>query len=124
MLPMAVAANGLIPLVGYNCQGYDKSFPVNSGLITLEEEGTYLASYDVRVPEGSAVESTITLNVNDASQASAITEVGGEGPIGFSAQAIFEVGDRATVALRSSEAISITEPSVQPRVTLSLMKIE
>ena len=123
MLPMAVAPNGLIPLVSNNCMSIGGDFAVNSGLITVEEAGTYLATYTVRVPEGQTVASNITLNVNDASQSSAITEVGGEGPVSFTAQAICDVCERSTIALRSSEAINITDPSVQPLVTLSLVKI-
>lgn len=122
MLPMAVAPNGIIPLVN-NCCVRGEGFPVNCGLVSIEEAGTYLATYTVRVPEGQAVASTFTLNVNDASQSSAISEVGGEGPVGFTAQAIFDVNDRATLALRSSEAINLTETSAQPLVTLSLVKI-
>ena len=122
MLPIAVAPNGVIPLVNNSCVSH-KGFPVNSGLVTIEEAGTYLATYTVRVPEGQAVASTFTLNVNDASQSSAISEVGGEGPVGFTAQAIFDVSDHATLALRSSEAINLTETSAQPLVTLSLVKI-
>ena len=123
MLPMAVAPNGIIPLVNGNglCQCGD--FAVNSGLITVEEAGTYLATYTVRVPEGQTLTSNITLNVNDASQSSAITEVGGAGPVSFTAQAICDVCERSTIALRSSEAITMTDPSVQPLVTLSLVKI-
>jgi len=75
------------------------------------------------VPEGQTLASNITLNVNDASQTSAITAVGGEGPASFTAQAICDVCERSTIALRSSEAINITDPSVQPLVTLSLVKI-
>ena len=123
MLPMAVAPNGIIPLVSNNCLGIAGDFAVNSGLITVEEEGTYLATYTVRMPEGKAMASTFTLNVNDASQSSAIAEVGGEGPASFTAQAIFDVCDRATVTLRSSEAINVTTASAQPLVTLSLVKI-
>ncbi len=123
MMPMAVAPNGIIPLVSGNglCQCGD--FAVNSGLITVEEAGTYLATYTVRVPEGQTLASNITLNVNDASQTSAITEVGGTGPVSFTAQAICDVCERSTIALRSSDAINITDPSVQPLVTLSLVKI-
>lgn len=124
MLPMAVAANGIIPLVGNcGCPGGD-GFNVNSGLVTVKEEGIYLATYTVRLPEGAEVNSTITLNVNDASQSSAITQVGGAGPGSFTAQAIFDVCGDATVTLRSSEAINITEPSAQPLFTLSLVKLE
>ena len=72
MLPMAVAANGITPLVNNNCFGAGEGFPVNSGLVTIEQPGTYLATYTVRVPEGQTVDSTLTLNVNDASQSSAI----------------------------------------------------
>ena len=79
MLPMAVTANGIIPLTNNNCV-IDNGFPVNSGLISIEESGTYLATYTVRVPEGAALDSTITLNVNDASQSSAIAQVGGTRP--------------------------------------------
>lgn len=123
MLPMAVAPNGIIPLVSGNCFCPGGDFAVNSGLITVEEAGTYLATYTVRVPEGQTLTSNITLNVNDASQSTAITEVGGEGPASFTAQAICEMCGRSTVSLRSSEAINLTDPSVQPLVTLSLMRI-
>ena len=124
MLPIAVAANGIVPLVNCGCAGGPGGFPVNCGLITLEEEGTYLATYTVRVPEGAAVASTFTLNVNDASQSSAVAEVGGQGPVGYTAQAIFDACERTTVALRSSEAINLTDTSVQPLVTLSLVRLD
>lgn len=122
MLPMAVTANGIIPLVNNSCVNAG-DFPVNSGLITVEETGTYLATYTVRVPEGAELASTITLNVNDASQSTAIAEVGGAAPATTTAQAIFDVNDRATVTLRSSEAINITDTSAQPLFTLSLVKL-
>lgn len=123
MLPMAVAPNGIIPLVNSNCFCPCGDFAVNSGLITVEEAGTYLATYTVRVPEGQTLTSNITLNVNDASQSTAITAVGGKGPVSFTAQAICDMCERSTVALRSSEAINLTDPSVQPLVTLSLVRI-
>ena len=123
MLPMAVAPNGIIPLVNSNCFCPCGDFAVNCGLITVEEAGTYLATYTVRVPEGQTLTSNITLNVNDACQSTAITEVGGQGPVSFTAQAICDMCERATVSLRSSEAINLTNPSVQPLVTLSLVRI-
>ena len=36
MLPMAVAPNGIIPLVNTNCMNIAGDFAVNSGLITVE----------------------------------------------------------------------------------------
>ena len=123
MLPMAVAPNGIIPLVNSNCFCQGGDFAVNCGMITVEKAGTYLATYTVRVPEGQTLASNITLNVNDACQSTAITEVGGEGPVSFTAQAICDMCERSTVALRSSEAINLTDPSVQPLVTLSLVQI-
>ena len=123
MLPMAVAPNGVIPLVNNCWLGNSGGFNVNCGLVTIEEAGTYLATYTVRVPEGQTLTSNITLNVNNASQSTAITEVGGEGPVSFTAQAICEMCERSTVSLRSSEAINLTDPSVQPLVTLSLVRI-
>ena len=122
-LPMAVNANGIIPLNNNSCVN-SSGFPVNSGLITVEESGTYLATYTVRVPEGAELASTITLNVNDACQSSAIAEVGGAAPATTTAQAIFEVNDRATVTLRSSESINITDTCAQPLFTLSLVKLD
>ena len=124
MLPMAVAANGIVPLATNNCLGAVSEFPVNSGLITVEEEGTYLATYTVRVPEGQALESTFTLNVNDASQSSAVVQAGGEGPTGFTGQAIFDVRDRSTVTLRSSDAINLSQTATQPLVTLTLVRLD
>ena len=98
MLPMAVAPNGIIPLVNNNCFCPCGDFAVNSGLITVEEAGTYLATYTVRVPEGQTMASNITLNVNNASQSTAITEVGGEGPASFTAQAICEMCEHDAIA--------------------------
>ena len=123
MLPIAVATNGIIPLVNNGCLTSPGAFPVNCGLITVEEKGTYLATYTVRVPEGSTVESTFSLNVNDACQSSSIVQTGGAGPACYTGQALFDVGDQATVTLRSSDAINITETSPQPLVTLSMVKI-
>ena len=117
---MAVTANGIIPLANNNCLA-DNGFPVNSGLITIEESGTYLATYTMRVPEGAALDSTITLNVNEASQSSAIAKAAGTAT---TAQAIFDVNERATVTLRSSDAINITDTSVQPLFTLTLVKLD
>ena len=124
MAPMAVAANGIIPLVNSNCMCIGEGIAVNSGMITVAEEGTYLATYSVRVPEGAELASTITLNVNDASQSTAVAEVGGAAPFSSTAQAIFEVGDHATVTLRSSEPINVTESSQQPLFTLSMIKLD
>ncbi len=123
MAPMAMAANGIIPLVNSNfCS--DSALKVNSGMVSIDESGTYLATYTVRVPEGAEIDSTITLNVNDASQSSAITQVGGAAPACFTGQAIFDVCDRATVTLRSTDAINLTDPSVQPVFALSLMRLD
>ena len=124
-LPMAVAANGIIPLVAYSpCRRSD--FDVNSGLVTVEERGTYLATLNVRVPEGAALDTTITLNVDDASQTTAITEISspGTGTSAYAAQAIFEADEDTTVALRTSDAISATDPSAQPMFTLSLVRLD
>lgn len=123
-LPMSIAANGIVPLVAYNpCR--DSSFEVNSGLVTLEEPGTYLATYNVRIPEGAALDTTITLNVNDASQTTAIAEVAAAGTTAasYSAQAIFEADEGTTVALRSSDAITVSDPSAQPMFTMSLVQL-
>lgn len=123
MVPIAVAANGVIPMVCMNGVG-GSGFPVNSGVISIAEGGTYLATYTVRVPEEAELKSTITLNVNGAPQSTAIAEVGGTAPLSSTAQAIFEVNDNATVTLRSTEAINITDTSMQPLFTLSLVRLD
>ncbi len=124
MLPMAVIANGIIPLGVTGCLNGKEDFAINSGLITVKREGTYLATYTVRAPEGAALDTTVTLNVNDASQSAAISDVGGTAPFSYTAQAVFEADAGDTVTLRSSEAISITESAAQPLFTLSLMKLD
>lgn len=124
MMPLAVAANGIVPLANTGCICNDDAFKVNFGMITLKEEGTYLATYTVRVPEGEELESTFTLDVNNASQASAVTMVGGSGPSSYTAQAIFDAGDQTTLALKTSEAINVTRSAMQPLVTLSLVRLE
>lgn len=123
-LPIAIAANGVIPLVVNNpCR--DSCYDVNSGLITIDEGGTYLATYNVRLPEGATVDTTVTLNVDDASQSSAVTQImsEGTGTQGYSAQAIFDADAGATVALKSSQAINLTDTSAQPLFSLSLVKL-
>ena len=124
MLPMAVTANGIIPLGTTGCLNGKEDFALNSGLITLKRAGTYMATYTVRVPEGAALDTTATLNVNDASQSSAITRVGGTSPSAATAQAVFQADAGDTVTLRTSEAINITAANAQPLFTLSLMKLD
>ena len=120
-LPIAVAANGFVPLAGgVNCQ-CDGSLDVNCGIICIHQPGTYLASYDVRLPAGTALDTTVTLNVNEASQSSAVTMITPDGGSSYSAQAIFTVCDDATVTLRSTAPITLTDPSLQPLFTLSLV---
>ena len=120
-LPMAVAANGVIPLISGPC---DSGIAVNSGVITLYQPGTYLATVTARMGADTAVDSTVTLNVNEASQSSAVIELGGAGPMNSSAQAVFEVVDHALVTLRSADPINVSTSAPQPLFTLSLVRLE
>ena len=125
-LPMAVSANGIVPLT-VNNPSRRSCFEVNSGLITLEDGGTYLAVYTVLVPAAAALDTTVTLNVDGASQSTAavpIVTAAGDATASFTGQAIFEASDGATVSLRSSEAINVTDPAAQPMFVLSLVKID
>lgn len=122
-LPITVSPNGVIPLVGNVCDcGGD--IAVNSGVITLYRPGTYLATVTARVGADTTVDSTITLNVNEASQSSAVLELAGAGPSSATSQAVFEVCDHALVTLRSVDAISVTTPATQPLFTLSLVRLD
>ena len=121
-LPMAVGPNGIIPLV-FNNPCKSDNFEVNSGLVKVERAGTYLATYTVRVPEAAALTTTITLNVDNASQSSAITQVG-EANSEYTAQAIFQADEGDIVALRTSEAINVTDTAAQPMFTLSLVRLD
>lgn len=120
-IPVAVAANGVIPLNGC-CM--EPGLKQNGGVIAITEPGMYLATVTARVPEGVTVGTTVTLNANDASQYSALMVLSGAGPAASSSQAIFEVTDRTTVSLLSSEALNITEASPQPLFTLSLVRVD
>ena len=122
-LPMAVAANGMIPLVAGNPCRKD-GFDVNSGLITVREGGTYLATVDVRIPAGATLSTTVTLDVDGASQSTAVTQIDSTGTAAYTAQAIFQADEGAIVSLRSSDAISLIDPSAQPLVTLSLVELD
>ena len=121
-LPMAVGPNGIIPLV-FNNPCKSDNFEVNSGLVKVERAGTYLATYTVRVPEAADLTTTITLNVDNASQYSAITQVG-EANSEYTAQAIFQADEGDIVALRTSEAINVTDTAAQPMFTLSLVRLD
>ncbi|MBR2697491.1 MAG: hypothetical protein IKE76_02785 [Clostridia bacterium] len=124
-LPLAVSPNGIVPLCVNNpCR--ESSFEVNSGLIKLENPGTYLATYKVQVPENTALDTTITLNVDGASQSAAATQVVTEAAAStasFTGQSIFQAAEGATVSLRSSEAINVTDPASQPIFTLTLVQL-
>ena len=125
-LPVAVGPNGIIPLV-FNRPCRDDSFEVNSGMVTLERAGTYLATYTVRVPETAALDTTITLNVDNASQAPAVTQVvteAGAATSAYTAQAVFTADEGDTVTLRTSEAINVTDTAVPPLFTLSLTRLD
>ena len=124
--PMALSPNGIVPLAVCDpCR--DSPFKVNSGLITLESEGTYLATYNVRVPTGAQMDTLLTLNVNNASQSPAITQVvteGGETTQSFTAQTIFQADADDTVSLRTSEAVNVTDTASSPMFTLSLVRLD
>ena len=125
-LPVAVSANGIVPLCVNNpCR--ENSFKVNSGLITLDNPGTYLATYKVQVPENTALDTMISLNVDGASQSAATSQViteAGAATASFTGQSIFEAGEGATVSLRTSEAVNVTDPAAQPMFTLSLVQLD
>ena len=125
-LPVAVGPNGTIPLV-FNNPCKDGNFEVNSGMVRVERAGTYLATYTVRVPPATALDTTVTLNMDNASQASAITQVtttAGDATSAYTAQAVFQADEGDTVSLRTSEAINVTETAAQPLFTLSLTKLD
>lgn len=125
-LPMALGPNGIIPLARCNPSRED-NFDVNCGLVTLEKAGTYLATYTVRVPETVALDTTVTLNVDNASQSTAVTQVlteTGASSSSYTGQAIFHAEEGDTVSLRTSEAINATETATQPMFTLSLVNLE
>lgn len=124
--PVAAAANGIIPLARSLCSGGD--FQVNSGMITLRRAGTYLAIYTVRVPAGTELATTATLNVNDAVQSSgiAVIDTGGAADVtsATTAQTIINAERGDTVTLRTSEAVNVTGTSTQPMFTLALVKLD
>lgn len=125
-LPVAIGANGIVPLASNN-PSRDSCFDVNGGLITLEKSGVYLAIYTVLVPEDVELDTLVTLNVDGAAQSSATTQVitdDGDGTASFTGQAIFEACEGATVSLRTSDCIKVTEPATQPMFTLSLVRLE
>lgn len=124
--PLAVSPNGIVPLSRADfCR--DSAFEVNSGLITVESEGTYLATYTVQVPADTALDTLLTLNVNDASQSTAATQVvteAGASTSSYTGQAIFQADEGDAVTLRTSEAVNVTETAPTPMFTLSLVKLD
>ena len=81
-------------------------------------------SVKLTTSESLTAGTTVTLNVDDASQSSAVTQINSETGGAYSAQAIFQAEEGANVALRSSDAINVTDPSAQPVFTLSLVQLE
>ena len=123
--PIAAAANGVIPLSRALCSGGD--FAVNSGMITARREGTYLAIYTVRVPAGTELNTTTTLNVNDAQQTSAIAAIDAgatDASSATTAQAILDIERGDTLTLRTLKPINVAATSAQPMFTLSLVRLD
>ena len=121
--PMAVAAEGMVPLAKGFCGCHE--FGVNGGRISLSEPGVYLATLTVQIPEETEVESVFTLNVEGVSQPSAIIPVTADGAaFSATAQAIFEADEGDAVFVESSEVVNVTDPAIQPMVTLTLMRLE
>lgn len=125
-LPIAISPNGIVPLTLNNaCR--EARFDVNSGLITVRDAGTYLATYTVQVPAAAELDTTVTLNVNGASQSAAATQIvsaAGDDTTSYTGQAIFEAAEGATVSLRSSDAINVAESAAQPIFNLSLVQLD
>ena len=124
--PLAVAANGSVPLE--KAMGCGGEFNILGGSISMREQGVYLATMTVRVPAATAVDSTFALNVNGIDQPTTITpvETAADGTQGFAAtsQAIFDAGAGDTVSIRSAGTVNVTEPSIQPMFTLTLVRLD
>ena len=120
--PLAVSANGIVPLLMYN-PGRDCVFTPSGGSVRLEEAGTYLAMYTVQVPEGAELTSTLTLNVNGVAQYPATLQQTASNPVS-TVQTIFDAEEGDTVSLRTSEAISLPDASSQPAFNLALIKLD
>ena len=124
--PLAVAANGCVPLA--KTSGCDGEFDVRGGAISMREQGVYLATMTVRVPAATGVASTFALNVNGVEQPTTITpvETAADGAQVFAAtsQAIFDAGAGDAVTIRSADTVNVTEPSIQPMFTLTLMRLD
>lgn len=124
--PMAVAARGSVPLTRSPVCGGD--FDVSGGRISLRAPGTYLATMTISVPPATEVASTFALNKNGDAEPSAIlpveTVADAARPYSASAQAIFTADEGDVLSVSSSDTVAVTEPSVQPMVSLTLVRLD
>ena len=118
--PLNVAAGGIIPLV--STVNYPDAFVVSNGTIVFRKQGTFLATYTVRIPSGGTANTTIDLNVNGVPQIPAEVTVSGPGV--YSAQTIFTVTDGSMLTLTSSNALNLIGATTSPIFTLSLVEIQ
>ena len=124
--PLAVAANGIVPLT--LAQACPRAFAVNAGAISVRDPGVYLATMTVRVPAETQVDSTFSLALNDVNQPTTITPVetatGDAQPFTATSQAIFTADAGDTVAIRSAETVNLTDPSIEPMFALTLVRLD
>lgn len=128
--PLNAGAGTLIPITAAsdNSCGNSCGFSVSGGTITLQQSGAYLVTYTLRVPAQTAVNTTISLNLNGVAQTAAslnvVTSASNTDTSTHTAQTILCVSAGDTLSLSTSAALNITGTAGQPLVTLSLIKID
>lgn len=110
---LTVAANSAINFGGPNL--LSDEFLFSNGFLELPVPGIYRVEYQLHIPAGAMVNTTVVVQVdgiNIAGTQQTIVTSGIESARTVTGQAIFQISEPATLALVSSDAFSISTPGV------------
>lgn len=122
---MTVEAGGAIPFTGASLLG--EGFTLEDGVLTLPVPGTYRVDYQLNIPSGAAVSTTVVVNaggVDIAGTQRTIFHTAADGATTTSGHAIFEVTEPTTLALITSDALTLTPTATGDTLaTMTVMAI-
>ena len=112
--PVTVNAGGVVPLQTNLAAA--QYFTNNAGSILIRRAGTYLVTYTVQVPAGEAASTQYYLTLNGTAvneSALNVSDVATENET-YSAQVMIQAPANSTLALNSTNAISLEATALNP----------
>lgn len=103
-----------------------EGFYYDTGIVTIYEPGTYLATYIVNFPASAAVNTVLALQLNNENVVGTVRNVqktAANGPYTTVAQAILTIDEISSVRLSSSAVIDFADTADSTVASLSFIEI-